>query len=109
MQLGDTCVIALEQRDEILRQPVLIRFGQRTHDAEIQRNKARLFHARGIHPDVAGVCIRMEKIVAKYLLVEQANTFGGELLAVDAGGIDRYDIVATHAPIRAPALERGLP
>jgi hypothetical protein len=70
----------------------------------------RGFHAlrvRGIHPDVAGMRIGMEEIVAEHLLVEHAHALRRQRLAVDAGGIQRGDVVgrdAAHALHRHRAL-----
>ena len=56
--------------------------------------------ARGVDPDVARVRIGVEEIVAEHLRVEQAHAFLGQRDAVDAGRIERGQIVdadAVHA------------
>ena len=103
MQLGDATVILLEQRQEILGEPVLILVRQRTHDAEIERDETRIGRARRIDPDIAGMCIGVEEIVAEHLRIEEAHAFLGEPYAIDAGRVERGKIVDRNA---AHALER---
>ena len=60
-----------------------------------------------VDPDVAGVRIGVEEVVAEHLRVEHAHALGGERLAVDAGGVERGDVVgrdAAHAFQRQHAL-----
>ena len=63
--------------------------------------------ARRVDPDVAGVRVGVEEVVAEHLRVEQAHAFLGERLAVDAGRIERGEVVdrdAVHALQRQHAL-----
>ena len=73
------------------------RAGQLADDAEVQRDEARIVLARRVHPDVAGVRVGVEEVVAEHLGVEQAHALGGEQLAVDAGGVERGDVVGADA------------
>ena len=50
-----------------------------------------------VDPDVAGMRVGVEEIVAEHLLVEHPHALGGERLAIEAGGVDRGDVVAAHA------------
>ena len=112
MQLGDAAIVAIEDRHEIFRKVVLILAGELAHDAEIQRDETRIAFARGIHPNVAGVCIGMEKIIAKHLLVKHPHTFGGQGFAVDAGGVQRLHVIrwnTAHALHRHCTLGRMRP
>ena len=49
----------------------------------------------------------MEEVVAEHLRVEHAHALRGERLAVDAGGVERGDVVATGCRARAPASARA--
>ena len=112
VQLGDAAVVAVEDRHEVLGEPVLVVARELAHDAEIQRDEARIGLAFRIHPDVAGVRIGVEEVVAEHLLVEHAHALGGERLAVDAGRVQRGDVVrrdAAHALHRHRALRRVRP
>ena len=102
VQFGDALVVLPEQGEEILRQPVLVLLGQGAHDAEIERDEARVVAPRGIHPDVAGVRVGVEEVVAEDLCVEQLHALLGELHAIDAGRIEGGEIVDRNA---AHALE----
>ena len=60
-----------------------------------------------VDPDVAGVRVGVEEVVAEHLRVEHAHALGRERLAVDAGGVERGDVVgrdAAHAFQRQRAL-----
>jgi len=56
-----------------------------------------------IDPDVAGVGVGVEEVVAEHLLVEHAHALGGQRPAIDAGSVERADVVGRNA---AHALHR---
>ena len=99
VQFGDAAVVALEDRHEVFGQVVLVAARQLADDAEINRDVARVVLARRVqvHPDVAGVGVGVEEVVAEHLRVEHAHAAGGECLAVDAGGVERLDVVGRNA------------
>ncbi len=99
VQLGDTPVVAVEDGHEVLGQVVLIFLRELAHDAEVQRDEARIESPRrvAIDPDVAGVRIGMEEVVAEYLGVEHPHALGRQRLAVDAGGIQGENVVRRDA------------
>ena len=99
VKLGDAAIVAIEDRHEILGEVVLVLARQLADDAEIDRDEARVVLARrvAVDPDVAGVRIGVEEVVAEHLGVEHAHAFRGQRAAIDAGGVQRGDVVAGNA------------
>ncbi len=112
VQHRDPAVVAPEHGVEVRRQVPLVGVRQRAHDAEVQGDEARIVPALRIDPDVAGVGVGMEEVVAEHLLVEQAHALGRELAPVDAGRVERGDVVgrdAVHALEGQHAVARQFP
>ncbi|MCW0450641.1 hypothetical protein NB706_003475 [Xanthomonas sacchari] len=99
VQLGHAPVVLVEDGHEVLGQVVLIFLRELAHDAEVQRDEARVVAARrvAVDPDVAGVRIGMEEVVAEHLGVEHPHALGRQRAAVDAGGVQRGDVVGGDA------------
>ena len=99
MQFGDAAIVAVEDRHEIFGEIILIFARELTDDAVIDRDETRVVLARriAVDPDVAGVCIGMKEIIAEHLRIEHADALRGQRPAVDAGGVQRSDIVAGNA------------
>ena len=99
MQLGNAPVVTLEDGHEVFGQVVLILRRELADDAEVQRDDARVGLARRVtvHPDVAGVGIGVEEVVAEHLGVEQAHGVGSQRAAVDSGGIQGGDVIGRNA------------
>src|SRR3546814_13363482 len=73
-----------------------IGFRQRADDAEVERDETRIVDLAGVDPDIAGVGVGMEKIVAKNLGVEHAHALGGEPVRVDAGDRKSTRLNSSH-------------
>ena len=80
MDFGDAPVVATEKSDEIARQVSFVGLGQRTHDAEIERD---ILTVAG-DENIAGVHIGMEKAVAEHLGEKDFNAGTRKLRNVDA-------------------------
>ena len=70
VQLRDAPVVAVEHREEILRQIVLVARIERADDAEVDRRVARLLRIVDQHEDVAGMHVGVEEVVAEHLREE---------------------------------------
>ena len=87
VQQRDAPVVAIEHRQEILGQVVLIAGIERADDAEVDRGVARPARIVDQHEDVARVHVGVEEIVAEHLGEEDAHAVLGELADVGAGGL----------------------
>ena len=99
VQLGDAPVVLVEDGHEVLGQVVLVLRRELADDAEIQHHEARIL-APGrmvVDPDVAGVRVGVEEVVAEHLGVEHPHALFGQLAAVDPGRIQRGDVVGGNA------------
>ena len=67
VQLSHPLVIAAEERHKVLRQILFVHFGERAHNAEVERDVAAERLRIQTHLDIAGVHVGVEKTVAKYL------------------------------------------
>ncbi len=85
VQQRHAVVVTLEERQEVLRQVILVKLRQRPDDAEIQRDIAAEGLGRHAHQDVAGMHVGVEKAVAEDLREEDLHTVARQLVHVDAG------------------------
>ena len=90
--LGDAVVVAAEEREEVLREVVLVVLGQRAHDAEVERDVAAVVAGVDADEDVAGVHVGVEEAVAEHLREEDLDAVARELLDVDAGVAQPVDL-----------------
>ncbi len=97
MQRRDPVVVALEEREEVLREVVLVEVRQRADDPEIERDIAPELRRIETHLDIAGVHVRMEKAVAEHLREEDLDAFARELRNIDASRAQRIDLADRHA------------
>ena len=88
VQACDLAVILVEDRHEIFGEVILVLLAELADDAEIQCNESARSRSIGIDPDVAGMGVGMEIIVAEHLLVEDAHRFCRQRLAVDAALVE---------------------
>ncbi len=96
VRLRDAPVVAVEERDEVLREVVAIPVAERAHDAEVERDVAPVRRDE----DVAGVHVGVEEPVAERLAEEDLDAGAGELRDVDALCAERGDLAdrgAVHA------------
>ena len=98
MQLRDAPVVAVEHREEILRQVVLVARIERADDAEIHRRVTRLLRIVDDHEDVARVHVGVEEVVAEHLGEEDVDAVLGQPRDVGARGAQR----APGPPIGTP-------
>ena len=56
VQLGDAAVVAVEDRHEVLGEVVLILAGELAHDAEVERDEARVVLARSASTQMLPAC-----------------------------------------------------
>ena len=101
VQFGDAAVVAVEDRHEVFGEVVLVLAGELAHDPEVQGDEARVGAARwvGIHPDVAGVGVGMEEVVAEHLGVEHAYALGRKRPAIE----DLPHLMATPTGLSFPS------
>ena len=69
----DAVVVAAEEREEVLRQEVLVALGQRAHDPEIDGDVLAVVRRRGGDEDVARMHVRVEVAVAEDLREEELD------------------------------------
>src|SRR5579863_3441679 len=67
VQLGHAAVVAVEDREEVLRQVVLVARIERADDAEVDGRVARVLRILRQHEDVPRVHVGVEEIVAEHL------------------------------------------
>ena len=92
VQLGDLAVAALEDREQVAREVVLVEIAEAAHDRAVDADVARARRIGDLHEDVPGVHVGVEEAVAEHLREEDLHAALGELLEVDARGIQRRDI-----------------
>ncbi len=80
----DAVVIAAEEREEVLREEVLVALGQRAHDAEIDGDVLAVVRSVGGDEDVAGMHVGVEVAVAEHLGEEELDAGAREPRDVDA-------------------------
>ena len=97
VQLRDAPVVAIEHRQEVLREVLLIGRIERADDAEIHGRVARPLRVIDQHEDVAGVHVGVEEVVAEHLREEDAHAVLGELRNVGAGGLEARALADRHA------------
>ena len=88
VRFGNGTVIAVEERQEIFRQIMLVALAQRAHDAEVHR--AVLAVRR--HENIAGVHVGMKETVAERLGEKYLDAMVCELAHVHAGALQRRDV-----------------
>ena len=94
--LGDAAIVAAEEREEVLREVVLVEIAQRADDAEVERDVA----AVRTDQDVARVHVGVEEAVAEHLREEDLDAGARDVLDARALGADRVDLAdgnAVHA------------
>ena len=72
-------VVAVEEREEVLGEVVLVARLERADDAEIDGRVARVLRVVDLHEDVAGVHVGVEEIVPEHLREEDLDAVLGEL------------------------------
>ena len=95
----DAVVVAAEEGEEVLREVALVRFRQRAHDAEVERDVLAEVRRVDGDEDVAGVHVGVEEAVAEHLREEELDAGARQLLEVDAGldqPLDLRDRDAAH-------------
>ena len=97
MQLRDPPVVAVEYRQEILRQVMLIARIERADDSEVHRCVARVLRVVSQHEYVPGMHVGVEEIVAEHLGEEDAHAVLGELRDVGARGLEARHVADRHA------------
>ena len=97
MQLSHPLVIALEKCGEILGQIFFVEFGERAHNAEVQRDVAAKALGSQTHLDVAGVHVGMEEAIPEHLGKKQRHTVTGQLFDVHTGTAQALHLVDGHA------------
>ena len=97
VQHGDAPVIAIEHREEILGEVVLVARIERADDAEVDRRIARIGRIVDEHEDVAGVHVGVEEVVAEHLREEDLHAVLGELADVRAGRAQPRHVADGHA------------
>ena len=96
MRLGDPPVVPPKERQKILREVVLVGLGQRSHDAEIERDVTPV----GTDHDVSGVHVGVEEAVAKHLREKNLDPGArqhGDIDSLVAQRPDLGDRRAVHA------------
>ncbi len=83
MRLRDAPVVAVEERQEILREVALVALAERAHDAEVEGDVAALRFALGADENVARVHVGVEEAVAEHLREEDLHARTGERGNVD--------------------------
>ena len=120
MQGGNSCIVALEERDEILGQVMLVAGLQGADDAEIDRRVARVLGILGLHENISRMHVGMEKIVPKDLGKENLDAVLGKLRYIRAAGaqfrqltddnamdaLHDHDVGATIVPIDFGHIEQ---
>ncbi len=106
VQHRDALVVALEEREEVLREVVLVVVGQRADDAEVDRDVAIEVDARVADVDVAGVHVGVEEAVLEHLREEDLDAVARQLLQVDAGRAAAGRCGRSGCPTRAPSRSR---
>ncbi len=77
VQLRNPLVVTPEEGGEVLRQVLLVVFGQRADDAEVQRDVAAKGRRVQAHLDVARVHVGVEEAVAEHLGEEDRHAIAG--------------------------------
>ena len=103
VQHRDALVVAVEEREEVLREVVLVVVGQRADDAEVDRDVLVEVDARVADVDVAGVHVGMEEAVLEDLREEDLDAVARQLLQVDAGRAQLRRCARSGCPTRAPS------
>ncbi len=85
VQCRDAVVVALEEREEILREIVLVEVGERADDPEIQRDIAPEGRFGDADLDVARVHVRMKEPIAEHLREKDLDPFARKPRDVHAG------------------------
>ena len=108
MRGGHPLVVAVEKRQEIHRQIVLVVVGQAADDAKIQRDIAPVRR----HQDIAGVHVGMEKPVTKHLGEKNLHAKAAQLLQIHPGLAQAVDLPhrnAVHPRQRQHVAGAGVP
>src|SRR6185295_16237838 len=99
VSLRHPAVVAVEEREEILREVALVDLGEGAHDPEIERYVAPLQRSFGsvgsvpdVDQDVSRVHVRMKEPVAKHLGEEYLDTGTRERGNIDAPRAQLVDL-----------------
>ena len=90
-------VVAIEHREEILGEVVLVARIERADDAEIDRGVLGLRRVVDQHEDVAGVHVGVEEVVPEHLREEDLHAVLRELADVGAGFAQARHVGDLHA------------
>ena len=97
VQPRDPVVVALEEREEVLGEVVLVARVERAHDAEVDRRVDRAFGILRLHEDVPGVHVGVEEVVAEHLGEEDLHAVFREYPDVDVAPAQLVHVVDEHA------------
>ena len=92
MQLGDTMVITIEKRQEVMRDVLLVARVQCTDDAEVDRCVFGMLRIVYLYENVAGVHVGMEEVVFEHLREENLHAILRKPLDVCPGRLQRFHI-----------------
>ena len=106
-KLRDAPVVAVEEREEVLGEIVLVALVERADDAEVDGGVLRLLRVGDVDEDVAGVHVGMKEIVAKHLREEDLDAVLREPLDVGARGAQRLHVVDGMPTMRSIAITFG--
>ena len=93
----DLAVVAIEHRQEILGEVVLVARIERADDAEIHRGVLRLRRIVDEHEDVARVHVGVEEVVPEHLREEDLHAVLRQLADVGAGFAQARHVGDLHA------------
>ena len=97
MQLRHAAIVAVEERQEVRGQVVLVARVQRAHDAEVDGGIARVRRVRHVHEDIARMHVGVEKVVLEHLREENLHAVFAQLLEVGAEFAQLRDVGNLHA------------
>ena len=97
MQLGDPVIIALEKREKILGEIMLVPGTQRADNPEVHRDIAGLRRVADIDENIAWVHVGVKEVVLEHLGEKYFHTVLGQFLHIRAGGVQRVHVADRHA------------
>ena len=105
--MRDLAVVAIEHRQEIFGEVVLVARIERADDAEIHRGVFGLRRVVDEHEDVAGVHVGVEEVVLEHLREEDLHAVLGQPPDVGAGFAQARHVGDLHAADAFHDHDRG--
>ena len=96
MQFGHALVVAAEKSREILRQVLLVEFGERTDDAEIEQDVMAKTGWIQTDLDIAGMHVGVKKPIPKYLCEKDHDAIARQFGNVDACRTQTFQLRNGH-------------